>query len=217
MKIPSLLLRHQDFIVINKPAGVSVQQNVCEINFVKETAKLFDIPRLWLVHRLDKETSGVLILACSAQSASVLGRMFAEQRVEKTYLALSDVKPSKKQGWVKGGMAKSRNGCWKLTREYDNRAVTQFQTASLEPPIRLFVLKPKTGRTHQLRVAMKSLGSPILGDRRYGGGNADRMFLHAWRLVFEYGGQQFCIEASLGSDWLLKTECLQVAESLMFP
>lgn len=197
MKIPSLLLRHQDFIVINKPAGVSVQQNVCEIHFVNETAKLFGIPRLWLVHRLDKETSGVLILACSAQSASVLGRMFAEHRVEKTYLALSDVKPSKKQGWVKGGMAKSRNGCWKLTRKYDNRAVTQFQTASLEPPIRLFVLKPKTGRTHQLRVAMKSLGSPswAIGVMAEGMQTGCFCMLGVWYLSME--GRNFVLKLRL--------------------
>lgn len=215
MKTASLLFQHKDFIVINKPAGIAVQRNTDDCNFLTETAAAFGLARLWLVHRLDQDTSGVLILACSVEAASALGKMFAEHRVEKTYLALSDTKPSKKQGWVKGGMAKSRNGCWKLTRESENWAVTQFQTASIVPPLRLFVLKPQTGRTHQLRVAMKSLGSPILGDRRYGGGDADRMFLHAWRLAFEYEGQHFCIEAPLGEDWRFGTVCLEIAESLI--
>lgn len=215
MITPSLLLQHKDFIVINKPAGIAVQQDVDNRNFLKETAASFGLPRLWLVHRLDKETSGALILACSADAASTLGKMFEEHRVEKTYLALSDIRPSKKQGWVKGGMEKSRNGCWKLTRAHENLAITRFQTALLEPPLRLFILKPQTGRTHQLRVAMRSLGSPILGDKRYGGRDADRMFLHAWRLAFEYEGQRFHIEAPLEPTWPLETICLQMAESLM--
>lgn len=215
MKTVSLLFQHKDFIVINKPAGIAVQRDTHDRNFLIETAAAFGLPRLWLVHRLDRDTSGVLILAYSTKAATVLGKMFSKHCVAKTYLAPSDAKPSKKQGWVKGGMAKSRNGCWKLTRESGNWAVTQFQMVSIIPPLRLFVLRPQTGRTHQLRVAMKSLGSPILGDRRYGGGDADRMFLHAWRLAFEYEGQHFCIDAPLSEDWKFGAVCLEMAESLM--
>lgn len=121
--------------------------------------------------------------------------------MRKTYLALGTDKPSKKQGWIKGDMEKSRRGAWKLTRGMENPAVTEFGSHSLEPGLRLFVLHPHTGKTHQLRVAMKSLGSPILGDTLYGGKHASRMFLHAWKIKFDYQGQTFEIVAPLSGEW----------------
>ncbi|MGL6428736.1 pseudouridine synthase, partial [Aeromonas hydrophila] len=106
---------------------------------------------------------GILLFALNSQSAAVLAAQFAERKMKKTYLALSDRKPSKKQGWIKGGMEKSRRGMWKLTRNMENIAVTQFFSIRISEKMRLFILEPHTGKTHQLRVAMKSLGSPILG------------------------------------------------------
>ena len=90
-------------------------------------------------------------------------------------------------------MQKSRNGAWKLCQSKENPAITRFESVSCEPNLRLFILKPQTGKTHQLRVAMKSLGSPILGDALYGKNteNIDRTYLHAARLQFEFKGQSF--------------------------
>ena len=98
-------------------------------------------------------------------------------------------------------MEKSRRGAWKLMRSTENPAVTEFNCQSLEPGLRLFVLHPHTGKTHQLRVAMKSLGSPILGDTLYGGKAASRMFLHAWKIKFDYQDQTFEIVAPLSEEW----------------
>lgn len=124
-----------------------------------------------------------MLFALNRDSAAALSAQFAEKTMRKTYLALGTHKPAKKQGWVKGGMARSRRGTWKLTRDEDNFAVTRFSSQSLKSGLRLFVLQPFTGKTHQLRVAMKSIGSPILGDTLYGGDEAGHLFLHAWRLV----------------------------------
>ena len=90
-------------------------------------------------------------------------------------------------------MQKARNGAWKLCQSKENPAITRFESVSCEPNLRLFILKPQTGKTHQLRVAMKSLGSPILGDTLYGKNteNIDRTYLHAARLQFEFKGQAF--------------------------
>ena len=92
-----------------------------------------------------------------------------------------------------GDMQKARNGAWKLCQSKENPAITRFESVSCEPNLRLFILKPQTGKTHQLRVAMKSLGSPILGDTLYGKNteNIDRTYLHAARLQFEFKGQAF--------------------------
>ena len=102
---------------------------------------------------------------------------------------------------MKGRMARSRRGTWKLTRDEDNFAVTRFSSQSLKPGLRLFVLQPFTGKTHQLRVAMKSIGSPILGDTLYGGDEAEHLFLHAWRLVFDYRGEHFDIRVAPDKTW----------------
>lgn len=197
----NIILRHQDFIVIDKPAGISVHRDGEAAGLTALLAAQTGRERLWLVHRLDKGTSGVLLLACNPNAAAELCAVFAERRTEKTYWALSDRKPSKKQGRIKGGMEKARRGAWKLTRSGEHPAVTDFTSRSLAPGLRLFELHPQTGRTHQLRVAMKSLGSPILGDTLYGGSPAGRLFLHASSLVFPYQGQTYRAEAPPDAAW----------------
>jgi len=118
---------------------------------------------------------------------------------------LSDRKPAKKQGWVRGDMEKGRGGAWRLLPSQANPAVTYFQSASLAPGLRVFFLKPLTGRTHQLRVALKSLGAPILGDALYQGSDADRTYLHAYALSFELDGEtlRFYCPPTIGAAFLL--------------
>lgn len=151
------------------------------------------------VHRLDKMTSGLLIIACHTQAASIFGKMFEKHDVEKRYLALSERKPKKKQGTVSGGMVPSRRGQWKLTQEHENLAVTQFFSASFGGK-RVFIVRPLTGKTHQIRVALKSVGAPILGDVRYSGAISDRGYLHAYSIQFEWDGeiQKFLCPPVLG-------------------
>ena len=188
-----IVYQTDDFIIIYKPCGLSVHKDQSEIGLTTLLAEQLDVPQVWLVHRLDKVTSGLLILALNAESAAEFFRLFSEHHVQKTYLALSNQKPKKKQGLIIGDMQKARNGAWKLCPSKENPAITRFESVSCEPNLRLFILKPQTGKTHQLRVAMKSLGSPILGDALYGKKteNIDRTYLHAARLQFEFKGQTF--------------------------
>ena len=188
-----IVYQTDDFIIIYKPCGLSVHKDQSEIGLTTLLAEQLDVPQVWLVHRLDKVTSGLLILALNAESAAEFFRLFSEHHVQKTYLALSNQKPKKKQGLIIGDMQKVRNGAWKLCQSKENPAITRFESVSCEPNLRLFILKPQTGKTHQLRVAMKSLGSPILGDALYGKKteNIDRTYLHAARMQFEFKGQTF--------------------------
>lgn len=146
---------------------------------------------LYPVHRLDKVTSGLLVFAKSSEVARLLSEEFQAHRIRKLYLALSDKKPKKKQGLVKGDMDKSRRGTYKLLRSQENPAITRFNSTSLAEGIRLYLLYPQTGRTHQLRVMMKSVGAPILGDTSYGGSSSDRVYLHAYELKFSLHGQEY--------------------------
>ena len=188
-----IIYQTDDFIIIYKPCGISVHKDQSEIGLTTLLAEQLGIPQVWLVHRLDKVTSGLLILALNTESAAEFYLLFSEHHIQKTYLALSNQKPKKKQGLIVGDMQKARNGAWKLCQSKENPAITRFESVSCEPNLRLFILKPQTGKTHQLRVAMKSLGSPILGDLLYGKNteNIDRTYLHAARLQFEFKGQAF--------------------------
>ncbi|UZK03422.1 pseudouridine synthase [Venatoribacter cucullus] len=180
-----LLARGHDWLAINKPAGIGMHSEDDVAGLVVLASNAFGQP-LWPVHRLDKVTSGVLLLATSASGAARLSALFAEHKMRKYYRAQSHSRPQKKQGWIKGDMSKGRNGSWLLLRSQNNPAITRFVSAYDEASqTRTFLLHPLTGRTHQLRVAMKSLGSPIDGDQRYRGAAADRTYLHAAALCWD--------------------------------
>lgn len=151
--------------------------------------------KLFPVHRLDTLTSGLLVFAKTPDVARQFTELFSAHRVQKYYLALAAGKPKKKQGWVIGDMAKARRSQYKLLRSRDNPAITQFFSQSVAPGLRAYLLKPLSGKTHQLRVALASLGTPILGDTLYGGVAAERGYLHAWQLTFCYGGRDYHFRA----------------------
>ncbi|GGO73666.1 TIGR01621 family pseudouridine synthase [Bowmanella pacifica] len=185
-----VLYEQDDFLVIDKPVGLGMHQEGEQPGVVTLLSQQRQNQPLWPVHRLDKVTSGALLLAKHADAAAALSSRFAERKVEKYYLALADKKPNKKQGAVIGDMQKARRGQWKLLPSKQSPAISQFFSSGLGNGLRLFVVKPHTGKTHQIRVMLKSLGSPILGDTLYAGTPADRTYLHAMTLRFEYGGEQ---------------------------
>lgn len=188
-----IIYQHSDFIIIHKPAGVSVHRDEQAIGLTEQVAKQLGMEQVWLVHRLDKATSGLLILALNKDTAAYFYQLFEQHKIRKTYWAIATQKPKKKQGKIIGDMARSRNGAWKLCQSRENPAITEFTSYSLAPNLRHFILQPKTGKTHQLRVAMKSLGSAILGDQLYGGESAERMYLHAYQLQFDYRGEAISV------------------------
>jgi tRNA pseudouridine32 synthase/23S rRNA pseudouridine746 synthase len=181
-----IVFNHPNFVVVNKPPGISVQNQAQQSGIIPVICSQLGLDKLWLVHRLDKVTSGLLILAKNAEAAGIFGGIFESRKIEKFYLALSAQKPKKKQGTIVGNMKKIRDGKWMLSKQTDSAAVSQFFSSSLLPGIRLFLIKPHTGKTHQIRVALKSLGSPILGDNLYGGDEAERTYLHAYALRFSF-------------------------------
>lgn len=187
--IPRIIAQHRDYFLIEKPADCSFHQEKADKGFVEAVRTLLPGEAIFPVHRLDRLTSGLVLFARTPLAARAFGERFASGAIDKCYLALSARKPGKKQGWIKGAMIKGRNGSWRLANNGGPLAVTQFFSYGLGNGQRLFVVRPRTGRTHQIRVALKSLGSPILGDDRYAGAPADRGYLHAWALRFEWEGE----------------------------
>jgi tRNA pseudouridine32 synthase/23S rRNA pseudouridine746 synthase len=188
-----VLFDHPDFIIVDKPSSISVQNESHQSGILPLLCQQLNVEKLWLVHRLDKITSGILILAKHSQAAAEFGQLFEQKKIEKYYLAISAKKPKKKQGAVKGGMKKVRDGKWMLDSSNTAVAISQFFSFSISSGLRLFLIKPLTGKTHQIRVALKSIGSPILGDDLYKGESSDRTYLHAYCIRFSYQQQPFCI------------------------
>lgn len=183
-------------LVVHKASGIGFHSEGDNPGLVRLLRSQVPMEDIYPVHRLDKVTSGLMVFGRGKKVARELAEIIQKGALEKYYLALSARKPKKKQGMIRGDMTRSRRGSWKLLPTWNHPAVTQFMSRSLEKNLRLFLLKPITGRTHQLRVAMKSLGSPILGDPLYHGSKdngffleePDRTYLHAFALRFELRG-----------------------------
>ena len=183
-------------MLISKHAGVNFHKGAAAEGLVSKIRNDLHCDELYPLHRLDTVTSGLILFARNRISVSKLASQFREHRINKFYLALAGTHPLKKQGMVRGDMIKGRNGTWFLARSMDNPAVTQFLSTGLGNGLRLYILKPRTGKTHQLRVALKSLGVPILGDPLYyrkkdNSHPVDRAYLHAYALGFELDGKRY--------------------------
>ena len=185
-----ILYEDDDVMVVNKPSGLlthakgglSTEPTVAEIIRPK-TSFASDTDRPGIVHRLDRDTSGVLIIAKTADAAAHLQRQFAQRTTKKTYLAVTDGVP--KLAAAKIDLPIGRNPAAPSTFRVDpngKHAQTTYRVLAATDTQALIELKPITGRTHQLRVHMAHLNTPILGDRVYSKPNASRLMLHAHRL-----------------------------------
>lgn len=185
-----ILYEDDDVIVVNKPSGLlthakgglSDEPTVAEIIRPK-TSFATDTDRPGIVHRLDRDTSGLLIIAKNPESAAHLQRQFAERTAKKTYVAITDGKP--KLNAAKIDLPIGRNPSAPSTFRIDPNgkpAQTTYHVLAENDAQSLVELKPATGRTHQLRVHLAHLNAPILGDRVYGKSSDCRMMLHAQKL-----------------------------------
>lgn len=191
-----VIAEHEQFILIDKFPGVSFHREVESKGLVHALRDNLNYKVLYPVHRLDKMTSGLVLFAKSKDVARELAGQFYTKSVEKYYIAISDKRPRKKQGLIAGDMERTRRGMWKLSHGKTNPAITQFFSRFYTDNFRLFILKPHTGRTHQLRVALKSIGSPVLGDPLYYKISKDlavidRGYLHSYALGFQLSGETY--------------------------
>lgn len=176
-------------IVINKPIGVLTHAKgaLNEEFTVGEFFRSYctynaDTNRPGIVHRLDRDTSGIMIGARNEATATMLQKQFADRKTKKTYIAIVDGAP--KNDAARIDLPIGRNPSAPSTFRVDAKgksAITDYTTLDTTGAKSLLELKPLTGRTHQLRVHMKYLNTPILGDRVYGK-EADRLYLHAKQL-----------------------------------
>ncbi len=193
-----VLYRDNNMLALNKPAGLAVQGGSGQrrhLDALSEALR-FDAeepPRL--VHRLDKETSGVLLLARHRHAARDLTRLFRDGEVAKTYWAVVAGVPRSAAGEIDRPLTK---GTERVEEDATGRpAVTHYRTISATEGRAWLVLSPLTGRTHQLRVHCALIGAPILGDRKYGGPRHKQLHLHARELVLSHDSGNLRLTAPL--------------------
>jgi len=167
-----------------------------------------DPDRPGIVHRLDAGTSGLLLVAKEDQTHERLARMLAAREVHREYQALVRGSPAHDRFGVEAPLGRRRSRVT-VQRTAGVEATTDFEVRERLPGSSLLIARPRTGRTHQIRVHLSSLGHPILGDRVYGGWGDDarrlglsRPFLHAWRLAFRHPitGESVHVEEPLPED-----------------
>lgn len=185
-----LLYRDALMLIIDKPAGIPVHAgpkggDVLDRHFDQLQFGLPKPPAL--AHRLDKETSGCLVLGRHAKALANLGKLFASGRVEKTYLAVVRGKLPQDAGEIDIPLSKrsATRGWWMKADPAGLPSLTTYRVLAANQTLSLVELNPKTGRTHQLRVHLSELGAPILGDRIYGRepASAPPLHLHARQVV----------------------------------
>ncbi|HVP69496.1 MAG TPA: RluA family pseudouridine synthase [Anaeromyxobacteraceae bacterium] len=207
-----LLYADAELAFVDKPAGVPSQPTLTtDRGHVAEAASRALGAPLFLVHRLDRETSGVMVLARTRVAARRLSEDFRDGRPAKTYLALCVRAPSPPEGRVEAPLGRDeRHPGRRVVREDGEPASTRYRTLSVGASgTALVEARPETGRTHQIRAHLAHLGAPLLGDVRYGGPRAvgersvPRVMLHAWRLAVHRpsSGQRLEAEAPEPEDF----------------
>jgi 23S rRNA pseudouridine955/2504/2580 synthase len=197
-----ILHEDQDLFVLNKPSGFAVQGGTNTHTHLDGLLMGLGVElkeRPLLVHRLDRDTSGVIVIAKRRAVAASLGKLFATRSVKKTYWAVVKGMPNPPQGKIDVALIKARSDEGDRMRaskpgeaDDEQRAITHYATLDKAEGMAWMSLKPLTGRQHQLRAHMHYIGTPILGDNKYAGdidvpdGITNRLHLHARRIQFPH-------------------------------
>ena len=202
-----ILENNDNFIVINKPAGIAVQSGTKSfrniIDVLKDT-KYFENTKPYIVHRLDKETSGVLIVAKNREYAQLFTSLFRIRKIHKTYIAITYGKVDIKVNTLKDNLALYENG-----RKIVQKAISHIKILKTSSEYSYVELNPITGRKHQLRKQLYNIGNPIIGDDKYFiNRRADKtkyksknLMLHAYKIKFMIGNTQYSFKAEYSSDF----------------
>lgn len=202
-----ILYEDEDVLVLNKPSGLTVhpgngrkegtlvQGLLAHYEGLGESFPDEEV-RPGIVHRLDKETSGVLVTAKSPKVLAFLSRQFEERRVEKIYRAFGKGVFRPASGRIHNFLIRDsrRRQCYRVSENRGKEAVTDYRVLRQYADAALLELRIHTGRTHQIRVHLKSLGHPVWGDPLYGNGaGSPRLMLHAFSLKIDLPRKKNCL------------------------
>ncbi|MEJ5376089.1 MAG: RluA family pseudouridine synthase [bacterium] len=237
-----IIYEDQDVLVLNKQAGLVVHPGAGHPRGTLVNGLLAHCPairgvggqeRAGLVHRLDKDTTGVMVVAKSDRAHRLLSLQFKERKVLKDYLALVYGQVQDEKGVVELSLGRDPTDRLKISsRSRKTReARTQWEVLARTGQVTWLRARPETGRTHQIRVHLASMGNPVVGDPLYGGKGrwkclqggkqrevlrkVERQLLHAWRLCFHHPlkEERLCFQARIPQDLALVLEALGVDPS----
>ena len=212
----NILYEDSDILVLNKPCGLSVHPGAGQpentlvnalLHHCKDLSGIGGVLRPGIVHRLDKDTSGVMVVAKNDHAHRHLSQQFKDRQVHKTYVAMVKGTPRSDQGIIDRPIGRHPRDRKKMTVAPSGKkrgAVTRYEVKKSFGSASLLYCYPETGRTHQIRVHLWSLGHPILGDKAYNPkSSAARMLLHALRLEFKHPScdKKMCFEAPLPPEF----------------
>jgi tRNA pseudouridine32 synthase/23S rRNA pseudouridine746 synthase len=198
-----VLFENEDLVAVNKPEGLAAipeRQG--------QAGSLFDLlcaersERLYIVHRIDKDTSGLIVFARNAEAHRRLSMQFERRIVHKVYLALVHGVVAVEQGVIDKPLGRHGSGRVGVNPQHGRASLTEYAVLRRFPAHTLVEVYPKTGRRHQIRVHLYSIGHPIVGDRLYGDmavqRDYPRMMLHAQRLTLHQpDGRTLTLEAPI--------------------
>ncbi len=206
-----ILYEDADLAVINKPAHLAVHGAPGDnepgvagwwLARLGETAATFGVERPGIVHRLDKDTTGVLVLAKTPAAQAALSRAFEERTTAKAYLAVCDGVPSRERAVIDAPLGRHPGERTKMAVVRSGReARTEYEMLGNARGISFLKVKPETGRTHQIRVHLAAIHAPVRFDRTYGHEGEGRQMLHAWRISIPHpSGGILTVTAPLPAD-----------------
>ena len=205
----NIIYENDDILVINKPAGISVQGGTkVKVSISDILDKIKNGESMKIVHRLDKDTSGVLILARNIRVSRLIMHEFKNRKVKKKYLALAQGVLENDVGQINYPITKKKCGIFLEKMVVDKsciqEAITLFSILKRLPNnTLLFELQPITGRKHQIRVHLSHIGCPIIGDKKYGKPSHyisnDHLQLHAHSVSINIGGKKLSVTAPIPS------------------
>tara|TARA_B100000579_G_scaffold201602_1_gene164837 strand:- start:1519 stop:2418 length:900 start_codon:yes stop_codon:yes gene_type:complete len=205
-----IIENNDDFIVINKPSGIAVQAGTKSfkniIDILKDT-KHFENTKPYIVHRIDKQTSGILIVAKNRKYAQLFTSLFRIRKIHKTYIALTYGKVSKLIKIMKDNLVYYENN-----KKTVQTAISYLKILKSNDSFSYLELNPITGRKHQLRKQLLNIGNPIIGDDKYFDINKKRLkfknlMLHAYKIKFMINGVKYNFKAkydNIFEDFLKK-------------
>lgn len=227
MDIP-VIFEDQNIIIINKPSGIVVHpfdysteltlvdflhEKYPEIFNIENNVKLQDgrtIALGGIVHKLDRDTSGVLVIAKTQKVFDELKEQFRNHKTKKTYIALVEGIVEQNKFTIDAPLGRGKKDYKQSTNPINPRgelrdAVTDVEVISRSSNMTVVKLYPKTGRTHQLRAHMSSIGHPIVGDKAYGSKiESERIMLHAEELTFSTDGEERSFEVDVPGEFEVK-------------
>lgn len=180
----NIVYEDEDFVIVNKSAGMVVHPAYSNWEGTLVNALLYHFRNLpqfesgemrpGLVHRIDKDTSGLLVIAKSEKALNTLGKQFFEHSIERTYYALVWGEPKNPKGTINAPIARSHKDrkimdVYPIDTDFAKKAITHYEVIESFKYVSLVKCNLETGRTHQIRVHFKSIGNPLFGDETYGG------------------------------------------------